>query len=60
MDTEISIRDEYYTLDWIMEGLLTRAGFTIKKAEYTDGFMAFYLCEKQPILLIKEDKCGLK
>lgn len=46
LDTEISIRDEYYTLDWIMEGLLTRAGFTIKKAEYTDGFMAVYVCEK--------------
>lgn len=46
VDTEISIRDEYYTLDWIMEGLLSRAGFTIKKSEYTEGFMAVYLCEK--------------
>ncbi|MDH7478518.1 MAG: methyltransferase domain-containing protein [Syntrophomonadaceae bacterium] len=47
-DTETSIRDEFYTLDWIMEGLLTRAGFAIKSTEYTDGFMAVYLCEKQP------------
>jgi len=46
MDTEISIRDEYYTFDWIMEGLLSRAGFTIKKGEYIEGFMAVYLCEK--------------
>lgn len=46
-DTEMSIRDEYYTCDWVMEGLLARAGFTIEKAEYTEGFMAVYLCEKK-------------
>lgn len=46
-DTEISIRDEYYTLDWVMEGLLARAGFAIIKVEYTEGFMAVYRCEKK-------------
>lgn len=46
IDTEMSIREEYYTLDWIMEGLLTRAGFTIRQALYHDGFMAVYCCEK--------------
>ncbi|NPV91538.1 MAG: class I SAM-dependent methyltransferase [Firmicutes bacterium] len=46
VDTETSIKDEFYTWDWIMEGLLTRAGFDIKKKKYTDGFMAVYLCEK--------------
>lgn len=45
-DAENSIREEYYTLDWIMEGLLTRAGFKIIKTEYIEGFMGVYLCQK--------------
>ncbi len=45
-DTETSIRDEYYTYAWIMEGLLTQAGFSILEKEYIDGFMAVYLCQK--------------
>jgi ubiquinone/menaquinone biosynthesis C-methylase UbiE len=39
-------RQEYSTLDWIMEGLLERAGFRLVKAEYDKGFLARYLCEK--------------
>ena len=46
-DMEIAIRDEYSTLDWIMEELLLRAGFSIEKAEYLEGFMAVYLCSKE-------------
>jgi putative AdoMet-dependent methyltransferase len=46
-DMEIAIRDEYSTLDWIMEDLLERAGFSIDKAEYMEGFMAVYLCSKE-------------
>lgn len=45
-DSEVAIRDEYSTLDWIMEGLLGRAGFTIDRAEYIEGFMAVYVCTK--------------
>jgi len=30
-DLEVHIKDEYSTLDWIMEGLLQKAGFSIKK-----------------------------
>ena len=40
------IRDEYTTMDWIMEGMLTRAGFTIDNADYTTNFWAGYLCTK--------------
>ncbi len=40
------IMEEYSTLDWIMEGLLKRAGFQIDKAEYSEGFMAVYVCTK--------------
>ena len=44
-ETEIHIREEFSTLDWIMEGLLKSAGFYIESVKY-DGFMASYLCKK--------------
>lgn len=44
---EASIREEYMTVDWIMEGLLKKAGFAVKKAEYHGGFMAVYKCRKK-------------
>lgn len=44
-EAEIHIRDEYSTYDWIMEGLLVRAGFTIDSAEYNE-FNATYICIK--------------
>src|SRR3989304_1273888 len=45
-DLAKSIKEEYYTFDWIMEELLQRAGFIIEKVEHKDGFMAVYLCSK--------------
>lgn len=39
------IKNEYSTLDWIMEGLLQKCGFTIKH-NINDGFTTIYLCEK--------------
>jgi ubiquinone/menaquinone biosynthesis C-methylase UbiE len=45
-DFEIAVREEYTTLDWIMEGLLKKAGFSIDKADYFEGFMAVYICTK--------------
>jgi putative AdoMet-dependent methyltransferase len=44
-ETEIHIKDEFSTLDWIMEGLLKTAGFQIENIQ-SDGFIASYLCEK--------------
>lgn len=44
--TESHIRNEYSTLSWIMEGIIERAGFTINRADYKDGFIASYLCTK--------------
>ncbi|MGB9941214.1 class I SAM-dependent methyltransferase [Methanosarcina sp.] len=44
-ETEIHLREEFSTLDWIMEGLLKSAGFYIESVEY-DGFMAGYCCKK--------------
>ncbi len=41
------IREEYTTTDWIMEGLIRRAGFKIEIAEYENhGLFATYLYTK--------------
>jgi len=40
------IKQEYSTLDWIMEDLLKKAGFNIEKADYFNGFIAAYVCTK--------------
>lgn len=40
------LREEYSTFDWIMEGILERAGFSIKQWEVQNGFQTTYLCEK--------------
>ncbi|MHB1126931.1 MAG: class I SAM-dependent methyltransferase [Bacillota bacterium] len=48
-DVEIAVRDEYSTYDWIIEGLLERAGFSIDSAHYQEGFMAIYVCTKRQI-----------
>ncbi len=45
-DFEKHIRDEYSTLDWIMDGLLTRSGFRIEDRAYQQGVMGNYLCTK--------------
>jgi 2-polyprenyl-3-methyl-5-hydroxy-6-metoxy-1,4-benzoquinol methylase len=39
-------REEYSTFDWIMEGLLARAGFMIEKKKFEGGLLAWYLCRK--------------
>ncbi len=46
-EVAMAVREEFSTLDWIMEGLLTRAGFAIVQAEYPDGMWARYICRKQ-------------
>jgi putative AdoMet-dependent methyltransferase len=46
-EVKIHIREEYSTYDWVMEGLLKRAGFEIKSAEYGDGFQATYVCTRR-------------
>ncbi len=46
-DIETHFRQEYSTFNWVMEGMLKKAGFEIKKADYKEGFFATYLCEKK-------------
>lgn len=43
VEAEVTIRDEYPTMNWIMEGLLRQAGFRIQEACY-EGFLGRYLC----------------
>jgi len=44
-ETEIHIREEFSTLDWIMEELLKNTGFCIESVK-CDGFIVGYLCKK--------------
>jgi ubiquinone/menaquinone biosynthesis C-methylase UbiE len=43
---ETHIRQEYSTLDWVMEGLLRRAGFRIEKYELHEEYIGRFLCRK--------------
>jgi putative AdoMet-dependent methyltransferase len=45
-DAEQSFREEYVTLDWIMGGLLAKAGFKLTREEYGAPFIGTYLCIK--------------
>jgi ubiquinone/menaquinone biosynthesis C-methylase UbiE len=40
------VRNEYSTLDWIMQGMIERAGFDIVRTEHRHGFFGLYLCTK--------------
>jgi putative AdoMet-dependent methyltransferase len=46
-ETKIHIKEEFSTLDWIMEELLKKAGFTIDEVNYFNGFLATYVCTKK-------------
>ena len=43
---ERHIREEFSTFDWVMEGMLRRAGFAIESCEYRYGVSAIYHCTK--------------
>ncbi|MBI3948109.1 MAG: class I SAM-dependent methyltransferase [Armatimonadetes bacterium] len=45
-EVETAFREECSTFDWVMEGLLARAGFLVERADYTDGMLARYVCRK--------------
>ncbi len=40
------VKNEYSTMDWIMRGMIERAGFEIERAKQSQGFFALYLCTK--------------
>ena len=41
------IKKEYSTLDWIIEDLLTKAGFSILETKVEKTFIYTYLCTKK-------------
>ncbi len=43
-DIATHVRQEYSTYDWVIEGLLTRAGFEIKQKQFVKGVIATYHC----------------
>jgi putative AdoMet-dependent methyltransferase len=45
-DFEMHVREEHSTYGWIIEGMLTRAGFKILEANYNTPTYAEYLCLK--------------
>jgi putative AdoMet-dependent methyltransferase len=45
-DFEMHVREEHSTFAWIIEGMLTRAGFEIVEANYNTPTYAEYLCIK--------------
>ncbi len=46
-DAEAHFREEFSTYDWIMDGLLSRAGFVIESKNIQDGVLGTYYCRKQ-------------
>jgi putative AdoMet-dependent methyltransferase len=45
-DFEGHVRDEYSTYSWIMEAMIERTGFAIRKSEFRSPTIASYICEK--------------
>lgn len=45
-ETKIHIRDEYSTFDWILEGMIERAGFSIEKVNTDNRLASEYFCRK--------------
>jgi ubiquinone/menaquinone biosynthesis C-methylase UbiE len=47
IESETHLRSEYSTCDWIMEGLLNRAGFDVTSVDRKDDFLVAYVCTKR-------------
>ncbi len=45
-ETKVHIREEYSTFDWILQGLIERAGFNIEHAHTEDRLASEYFCRK--------------
>lgn len=42
----LNIRDEYPAFDWVMENMLTKAGFRVDNVQKFEGYFAAYTCTK--------------
>lgn len=45
-EVKIHIRDEYSTFDWVLQGLIERAGFSIEQMNTEDVLESEYICRK--------------
>lgn len=45
-DVEKHFKDEFSTYDWVMDGLLTRSGFSIRRKKIEGGVIGTYICIK--------------
>ncbi len=45
-ETKVHVRDEYSTFDWILQGLIERAGFNIENSKTEDSLASEYFCRK--------------
>ncbi len=45
-DAEGHFKDEHSTYDWVIDGLLARAGFSIKRREFERGVLGTYVCQR--------------
>ena len=46
-ELEEHVRDEHSTFTWLLEPMISRAGFAIEQADYSaDGMVARYICVK--------------
>jgi ubiquinone/menaquinone biosynthesis C-methylase UbiE len=45
-ETRVHIRDEYSTFDWILRGLIERAGFSLEHVNAEDMLASEYICRK--------------
>lgn len=46
-DTERHFQDEYSTYDWVMDGLLSRSGFSIRSKDIEEGVIGTYICTRE-------------
>ena len=45
-EAALHIKEEFSTMDWIMKGILKRAGFVIEQIQDHQGFIKAYVCRK--------------
>jgi hypothetical protein len=48
-DYILHIKEEFSTFDWVIEGLIEKAGFRIEEAFHENGFIATYPCIKNEV-----------
>ena len=45
-EAEVHLRKEFSTYDWVMEGLLRKAGFRINRKRTVEAFQTTYVCTR--------------